>query len=73
MRDCCYVLDLDSYMDLRLVHMMVMHYDYDMGNRLVQHLELWMDPQLVHMTVQRWDDQKAQLNELQMDTLKLCC
>ena len=38
-------------MDLILVQMMEIHYDSDMGNLLVQHLEILMDSHLVNMTV----------------------
>ena len=40
-------------MDLKLVHMVAMYYDYEIGKRLAQHLEIWMDSHFVHMTVQR--------------------
>ena len=50
--DFYYVLYLDLSMDLRLVHIMVIHYDYDMGKLLVQHLDLLIGSHLVHIMVQ---------------------
>ena len=46
------MLELYPSMDLRLVHIMVIKYDYDMGNRLEQNLMIYMDFHLVRMRVQ---------------------
>ena len=53
--------------------MIIMNYDYVMGNNMEKYLDICTDSHLLHMIVQVYYSQKYQLKDLHVATFRACC